>query len=103
MRDDVVQLAGDARPLPASHVLEQGVGDGLPGGAVRQRLAAPPVGDPGHCGRRGQRGQQHDQDAFLGTRAPDAGQRQHQERHGQGRRQELDRIPRARISPMAVL
>ncbi len=32
--------------------------------------------------------------SFLGTRVPGIGQRQHQERHGQGRRQELGRIPR---------
>ena len=92
--DHVVQLAGDARPLPASHVLDEGVGNALPGLAVHQRLAARTLRDPGQGGRRGQRRQQHDQYAFLGTRAPCVGQRHHQERRGQGRRQELGRAPR---------
>ena len=70
MRDHVVQLTGDARPLPAGRVLHQGAGDGLPGRTVHQRLAARPLRDPGQGGRRGQRGQQHDQDVFLGARAP---------------------------------
>ena len=102
MRDHVVQLAGDARPLPASHVLDQGVGNALPGLAVHQRLAARPLRDPGQGGRRGQRRQQHGQDAFLGIRAPGgdgSGQRQHQERRGQGQRQELGRTPRGLGSP----
>ena len=102
MRDHVVQLTGDARPLPAGRVLHQGAGDDLPGGTVHQRLAARPLRDPGQGGCRGQRGQQHDQDVFLGARAPGgdgSGQRQHQERHGQGRRQELGRTPRGLGSP----
>ena len=62
---DVVQFPGDPGPLPAGHVLEQGVGDDLPGGAVRLRRQARPPRDPGQGGRRSQRGQEHDQHAFF--------------------------------------
>ena len=52
MRDHVVQLTGDARPLPAGRVLHQGAGDDLPGRycapaprcapAARSRSGPPP-------------------------------------------------------------
>jgi hypothetical protein len=61
----------------ARRVLPQGAGDDLPRGGVLQGLAACRPCDPGHGWRRGQRGQQHREDADPGIRG--AGTCQHQE------------------------
>jgi hypothetical protein len=61
----------------ARRVLPQGAGDDLQRGRVLQGLAACRPCDPGHGRRRGQRGQQHREDADPGIRG--AGTCQHQE------------------------
>ena len=61
---DVVQLTGDACPLPARRVLVQGACVDLPGGTVLGGLASGPPGGPGPRGGQAQRDQQHGEDAW---------------------------------------
>ena len=61
MRDDIVQLAGDAGPFPADGVLEQGAGEGLRGGGLLSRQAAGLPRCPGADGQRAEAGRQDGQ------------------------------------------
>jgi len=81
--DHIVELARDARPLAASGVLDQRLGDDFPRRPVLHRLLSHPRRDPRQGGRRGQRGQQHGQDPSVRTDGASTHKRKHQERDSQ--------------------
>jgi hypothetical protein len=77
VRDHVMQLAGDPRPLTPRRVRHQRVRQGLAGLAVRPGHAPGPQSDSGPGRYRHPRRQQH------ARHVPAPGERQHQERQGQ--------------------
>ena len=83
VRDHVVQLTGDPRPLAAGRVLHQRARDGLRRGGVQPGLGARTPGDPGPRRGRDQRREHDREHPGLGPRRSAGNERQDQERHGQ--------------------
>jgi hypothetical protein len=100
VRDHVVQLAGDARPLAAGRVLRQRAGDGLRRGAAQQRLGARAPGDPAPR-RRGDKRREHNREhPGVGPGGTRGGERQDQERHAQASRGILRGVDSDAATPM---
>ena len=89
MCDHVVQLTGNAGPLAAGSVLEQGAGDVLARRALHQCLLASAGGGAYPCERRAEHRQQQGQDVLLGVQVGPGHQGYEQEDPAEDARQHL--------------
>lgn len=87
--NDVVKLAGDPRPFPASGMLEQLAGGGLTSGMVDQRRATRSLCDPRERRGRRQRRQQHRQHRGFGSSGDRTREREDEEDSGKTDRDPL--------------